>query len=169
MKNKGGGNKSKKQGRKNYRKKTLSLDDLTKDIGQEYGFVQEKFGDGRYKVMCYDKVLRMGIVRGSIKNSCRIQKGSLVLVSLRDFEEMKCDILYEYLPDDIDKLQVDMLELVRKALIINPNDIDRQAYAKLTTQVSFDNKDDLKVLLRKLVENHYPDLELGGIEPGPGV
>ena len=75
----------------------------------------------------------------------------------------------EMVPDDIDKLQVDMLELVRKALIINPNDIDRQAYAKLTTQVSFDNKDDLKVLLRKLVENHYPDLELGGIEPGTGV
>ena len=38
--------------------------------------------------MCYDKVLRMGIVRGSIKNSCRIQKNSLVLVSLRDFEDL---------------------------------------------------------------------------------
>jgi len=75
----------------------------------------------------------------------------------------------EMVPDDVDKLQVDLLELVRKALIINPNDIDRQAYAKLTTQVSFDNKDDLKGLLHKLVQNHYPDLELGGIETGPGV
>lgn len=104
MKNKGGGNKSKKQGRKNYKKKTLSLDDLTKDVGQEYAFVQDKFGDGRFNVMCYDKVTRRATVRGSIRNSCRIQKGSLILVSLREFEEMKCDILYEYLPDDIEKL-----------------------------------------------------------------
>lgn len=103
MKNKGG-NKSKKQGRKNYKKKTLSLDDLIKDVGQEYAFVQDKFGDGRFNVICYDKVSRRATVRGSIRNSCRIQKGSLILVSLREFEEMKCDILYEYLPDDIEKL-----------------------------------------------------------------
>jgi hypothetical protein len=75
----------------------------------------------------------------------------------------------ELAPDDIDKLQVDMLELVRRALIINPSDIDRTAYAKLTTQVSFDTIDELKPLLNKLVQNHYPDLEMGDVEPGPGV
>ena len=72
-------------------------------------------------------------------------------------------------PDDVDKLQVDMLELVRRAFIINPKDIDSNSYIKLTTKVSFDNVRELKVLLNKLVQNHYPDLEMGSIEPGPGV
>ena len=75
----------------------------------------------------------------------------------------------EMVPDDLDKLQVDMLELVRKALIINPNDIDRIAYARITTRVSFDNVPELKPLLTRLVQNHYPDLGLGEIETGPGV
>lgn len=104
MKNKIGGNQAKKKGRKNTQKKTFSLDDLIKGKGEEYAYVQDKFGDGRFNVICYDKVSRLGIVRGKIKNYCRIQKSSLVLISIRDFEDGKCDILYEYLPDDIDKL-----------------------------------------------------------------
>lgn len=75
----------------------------------------------------------------------------------------------EMVPDDIDKMQVDMLELVRQALIINPRDIDSDSYTKLTTRVSFENIQQIKPLLVKLVRNHYPDLEMGDVEPGPGV
>lgn len=104
MRNKTGGNKAKKKGRKNFRRKTYSLDDLIAIKGQEYGYVKEVCGDGRYKLICYDKVERLGITRGKIKKSSRIVLGSLVLVSLRDFEDAKCDILYQYTDDDIDKL-----------------------------------------------------------------
>lgn len=103
MKNKGG-NQAKKKGRKNVQRKTYSLDDLIKGPGEDYAYVQDKFGDGRFRVICYDKVTRLGIVRGKIKNSCRMLRGSLALVSIRDYEDAKCDIIYEYLPDDIDKL-----------------------------------------------------------------
>lgn len=83
--------------------------------------------------------------------------------------EPPVDDTMEFEPDDVDKLQIDMLELVRRALIINPNDIDSVSYSKLTTKVSAGNVKELKMLLNKLVRNHYPDLEMHDIDPGPGV
>jgi translation initiation factor 1A len=104
--NKKGGNKAKRKGRKNFRQKTYSLDDLipTSSENQEYGFITDKYGDGRFSVICYDKVQRLGIVRGSIKQKSRMNKGCLVLLSLRPYEDAKCDILYQYTEDDINKL-----------------------------------------------------------------
>lgn len=75
----------------------------------------------------------------------------------------------ETIPDDMDKLQADMLELVRRALIINPKDIDQESYMQLTTRVNFDNMQQVKPLLLKLVQNHYPDLDMGDIPKGPGT
>jgi len=94
-----GGNKSKRGARKNFRKKTYSLNDLrpSSDDNQQYGYVTEKFGDGRFQVLCYDKVSRLAIVRGSIKKKTR-------LLSMREFEDAKCDIVYVYTEDDTDKL-----------------------------------------------------------------
>lgn len=106
VKNFGGGNKAKRKGRKNFRGKTFSLDDLkaTSEDNQEYGYVTEKYGDGRYELMCYDKVTRKGTVRGAIKQKCRLDKGGLVLISTRGFQDTHSDILYVYTDDDKDKL-----------------------------------------------------------------
>ena len=102
----GGGNKKRRGAGRRGKSKTYSLDDLipSKDDGQAYAFASDKFGDGRYSLMCYDKVTRMGIVAGRLKRTARILKGNLVLVSLRDYQDDKCDIIYHYTPDDIDKL-----------------------------------------------------------------
>lgn len=101
-----GGNKTKRKGRKNFRTKTFSLDDLkaSREDNQEYGYVTEKYGDGRYLVMCYDKVSRKAKVRGAIKQKCRLDKGGLVLISTRSFQDTHSDILYVYTDDDKDKL-----------------------------------------------------------------
>ncbi len=77
--------------------------------------------------------------------------------------------MVDAVPDDMDKLQSDMLELVRRALIINPKDIDQESYMQLTTRVSFDNMQQVKPLLLKLVQNHYPDLDMGDVPKGPGT
>ena len=63
--------------------------------------VSQKYGDGRYSIEV-NKV-RMGIVAGN-KKSSRIDKGALVLVSLREYQDNKCDIIYHYTAEDIDKL-----------------------------------------------------------------
>lgn len=106
VKNFGGGNKAKRKGRKNFRGKTFSLDDLkaSNEENQEYGYVTEKYGDGRFELMCYDKVTRKGTVRGAIKQKCRLDKGGLVLISMRAFQDTHSDILYVYTEDDKDKL-----------------------------------------------------------------
>tara|TARA_Y200000002_G_scaffold381644_1_gene396233 strand:+ start:4461 stop:5030 length:570 start_codon:yes stop_codon:yes gene_type:complete len=101
-----GGNKKRRGAKRHSRMKTYSLDDLipSKDDNQAYAYVSQKYGDGRYSIMCYDKVSRMGIVAGKLKKSSRIDKGALVLVSLREYQDNKCDIIYHYTPEDIDKL-----------------------------------------------------------------
>ena len=102
----GGGNKKRRGGKRHNKSKTYSLDDLipSNDDNQSYAYVSQKYGDGRYSIMCYDKVTRMGIVAGRLKKSSRIDKGHLVLVSLRDYQDDRCDIIYHYTDDDIDKL-----------------------------------------------------------------
>ena len=106
VKNLTGGRKAKRKGRKGFRSKTFSLDDLkaSPEDNQEYGYVTEKFGDGRFEVLCYDKVSRKATVRGAIQKKCRLDKGGLVLLSLREFQDAKCDILYVYTDEDKEKL-----------------------------------------------------------------
>tara|TARA_B110000967_G_C18684892_1_gene460028 strand:- start:156 stop:638 length:483 start_codon:yes stop_codon:yes gene_type:complete len=100
VKNKGG-NKTKGKSRKTYRIKELGLKDLQKIDNQEYAFVIEVLGDGRCQLMCYDKIKRLGILRGKLRRTTRINKSDLVLVSLRGFQDNKCDILAIY--NDLDK------------------------------------------------------------------
>ena len=103
VKNKGG-KKTKGKSRKVFRTRELGLNDLQKVDGQEYAFVISPFGDGRYDLMCYDKIKRMGRLRGTLRRTARINKNDVVLVSLRDFQSSKCDIVAHYSVDDLDKL-----------------------------------------------------------------
>ena len=103
MRNKGV-NRTKKKGKKNFRKKTYSLDDLKKIEGQEYALVEKVYGQGRYLLKCYDKINRLGIRRGKIKKFAKIEMGNLVLVSLREYQNDKCDILHTYTDEDTTKL-----------------------------------------------------------------
>lgn len=63
-------------------------------------------------------------------------------------------------PDDVSKLKLDMVESIRKALIINPNDIDQSLYAKLVNTTSMENLDDMEKTVRELVSGYYPDTGL---------
>ena len=103
VKNKGG-NKTKGKARKSYYTTELSLKDLKKEDEQEYAYISDVHGDGRYGLICYDKVKRLGIMRGSLKRRIRAKKSELVLVSLRDYQDSKCDIIAHYKPEEVDKL-----------------------------------------------------------------
>lgn len=63
-------------------------------------------------------------------------------------------------PDDMKKLRLDMVESIRKALIINPNDVDQALYAKLTNTTSMENLDDMEKTVQDLVRGYYPDTGL---------
>jgi hypothetical protein len=63
-------------------------------------------------------------------------------------------------PDDMQKVKLDMVESVRKALVINPNDVDRSLYAKLTNTTTLENLDEMEATVQELVNNYYPDTQL---------
>lgn len=51
------------------------------------------------------KTDQIALIRGSIKKRCRINVGNIILVSLREFEERKVDILHSYSFEDVAKLR----------------------------------------------------------------
>ena len=54
--------------------------------------------------MCYDKVKRLGILRGTLKRKVRLDKGDIVLVSKRDFQDSKVDIIAKFTEEEVTKL-----------------------------------------------------------------
>jgi len=67
--------------------------------GQEYAIAQELIGNGRLRAMCIDGIVRIARIRGNMRKSTHkvlIEKGDLILVSRRDFEEDKVDVIHKY-------------------------------------------------------------------------
>ncbi|NBO99295.1 MAG: hypothetical protein EBU90_04100 [Proteobacteria bacterium] len=72
-----------------------------RDSETDYAYVLDVLGGGRMRVFCYsDSKERIGHIRGSLYKKVWIARDDLVLVSFRDFEQGKCDILLKYTPDE---------------------------------------------------------------------
>ena len=96
VKNIKGGKKSKNLARKNIGvQQSFKYEDLIKTDEQEYAKVLKINGGNRYNLLCYDKINRLGISRGSI-NRTRVEIGTIVLISKRGYQDNKCDILHIY-------------------------------------------------------------------------
>ena len=80
---------------------------LFKEVGQEYAVVQDMLGHGRCTCACTDNVSRLGIIRGNMRKGAtnRVYKGDTVLVSLREFQDQKADIVHLYTTDEVRALQ----------------------------------------------------------------
>ena len=80
---------------------------LFKELGQDYAVVKELLGGGRCRCLfSQDGVERLCIIRGNMRKRSvnRIFKGDLVLVSLRDFQDNKADIIHLYNHDEVRSL-----------------------------------------------------------------
>ena len=75
-----------------------------KEEGEEYGQIKKKLGSMRMSVYCFDGVTRIGKVRGSMSR-VRFHPDMIVLVSLREGEGDKCDIIYLYRPEEAKTLK----------------------------------------------------------------
>jgi translation initiation factor 1A len=78
---------------------------VLKDAEQEYGRVIRLLGAGRLEVHCYDGIVRQCIIRGNMRRRIWIAAGDLILVSKRDWQDAKGDVVHRYSPEDIRKLQ----------------------------------------------------------------
>ena len=105
VKNKTGGNKNKK--RKNESEDKFNQRELiTKDDGQEYAQVIKLLGNSRMEVKCFDGTNRLCHIRGTLKKKkIWILINDIILVSVREFEDNKCDALIKYNADEVKKLK----------------------------------------------------------------
>jgi translation initiation factor 1A len=109
--NKGkGGKKHRKQKNENISKRDM----IWKEDGQAYAVIEKMLGNGRVH-LCYftrDEEGRLkrnqalGIIRGTMRRKkVWINTEDIVLVSIREFEEGKVDILHKYDYDETKSLQ----------------------------------------------------------------
>ena len=96
-----GGNKRKKGKKQVQEDRELSY----KGESEEYAQVIKILGDGRFECNCADGVKRIAHVRGKMRKRVWIANGDIILVSLRDFEPEKCDVVEKYKEKEVAKLK----------------------------------------------------------------
>ena len=90
--NKKGGKKHKRGKKEGYETKTLRL----KEEGQEYAQIKACKGNCRFDVKCFDGTDRIAILCGKMRKRVFVNMKDIVLVSIRDFQDDKCDIIDLY-------------------------------------------------------------------------
>jgi translation initiation factor 1A len=88
-----------------------------REDGQEYAQVVKMLGNGRLEAQCFDGEKRLAHIRGKMRKKVRrsgvfsrylmlrciqvwINQGDIVLISLRDFQDDKADVIVKYTSDE---------------------------------------------------------------------
>lgn len=79
---------------------------ITKEELETYGQVLNALGNNRMLVKCFDGKERICNIRGSMRKKIWISKNDIVLVSLREFQDDKADIIYKYDNSEVRKLKI---------------------------------------------------------------
>ena len=120
-KNKGGGNKKKKQVNKD--QDDLRKPIIFKDELQMYAKAIKSFGSCRFEVLCEDGHTRLAHVRGNMRKKVWIRVGNIVLVSIREYQDSRVDIISRYHDHEVATL-VQLKELSNE--FVNSSNIDLQ-------------------------------------------
>ena len=72
---------------------------------QEYAQISAVLGSARFTVNCFDGKNRLATVRGNMRKKQWVKNGDVVLVSLREYEDAKCDIIYLYKTKEVKSLK----------------------------------------------------------------
>jgi len=79
---------------------------ILKEDQETYGQVISALGNNRLMVKCFsDGKDRICTIRGSMRKKIWINKNDIVLVSLREFQDDKADIIHKYDEFDVKKLK----------------------------------------------------------------
>mmetsp|Transcript_14108 Transcript_14108/g.34289 ORF Transcript_14108/g.34289 Transcript_14108/m.34289 type:complete len:144 (-) Transcript_14108:272-703(-) len=99
---KGKGGKNKRRGKGVTReKRELEF----KEDGQEYAQVLRLLGNGRLEANCFDGQKRLCHIRGTMRKKVWVYVGDIILVSLRDFQDEKADVILKYAADEARNLK----------------------------------------------------------------
>ncbi|KAH8089640.1 hypothetical protein HD553DRAFT_304444 [Filobasidium floriforme] len=102
-KNKGKGGKNRRRGKNENDDEKREL--VFKEDGQEYAQVLKMLGNGRVEAQCFDGTKRLAHIRGKMRKKVWINQGDIVLLSLRDFQDDKADVIVKYTPDEARNLK----------------------------------------------------------------
>ena len=90
---------------------------------QEYAQITKCFGNCRFEVLCFDGKTRMAIICGKMRKRVFVNAHEIVLVSLREWQDSKCDIIDKYSASDVQKLK--QKNLIPKSIKLEEkNDLD---------------------------------------------
>lgn len=101
-KNKGKGGKNRRRG-KNEGEEKREL--ITKDEEQEYAKVTRMLGQGRLEAYCMDGKTRQCHIRGKMRKKVWVGNGDIILVSLREYQDEKGDVILKYSADEARELK----------------------------------------------------------------
>merc|ERR1719355_120562 len=84
---------------------------------KEYGQELKMLGNGRLEAQCFDGVKRLAHIRGKMRKKQWVHLGDIILISLRDFQDEKADVILKYTPEEAPNLKA-YGELPEKADVI---------------------------------------------------
>jgi translation initiation factor 1A len=103
VRSKGKGGKNRRRG-KNEGEEKREL--VQKEDGQDYGKVLRMLGNGRLEAYCFeDGQTRQCHIRGKMRKKVWVSAGDIVLVSMREFQDGKGDVILKYAPDEARSLK----------------------------------------------------------------
>jgi translation initiation factor 1A len=76
-----------------------------KEEGQEYAQVLKMLGNGRLDAQCFDGTKRLAHIRGKLRKKVWINQGDIILLSLRDYQDDKGDVILKYSADEARSLK----------------------------------------------------------------
>ncbi|KAI5118096.1 hypothetical protein M0805_005203 [Coniferiporia weirii] len=102
-KNKGKGGKNRRRGKNENDDDKREL--VFKEDGQEYAQVTKMLGNGRLEAQCFDGTKRLAHIRGKMRKKVWINQGDIILLSLREFQDDKADVIVKYTADEARNLK----------------------------------------------------------------
>jgi translation initiation factor 1A len=71
----------------------------------EYAQVLKMLGNGRLEAYCFDGSKRLAHIRGKLRKKVWINQGDIILLSLRDYQDEKGDVILKYSADEARSLK----------------------------------------------------------------
>jgi len=102
-KNKGKGGKNRRRGKNENDNEKREL--VFKEDGQEYAQVIRMLGNGRLEARCFDGTSRLAHIRGKLRKKVWVNTGDIILLSLREFQDGKGDVIMKYSADEARSLK----------------------------------------------------------------
>jgi translation initiation factor 1A len=91
---------------------------ILREVGQEYAQAGRMLGNGRLEAICFDGKTRLAHIRGKLLKRVWITTGDIILVTLRDFQDGKVDVVHKYSTDQVRRLKT-MGEIPSNAKVSN--------------------------------------------------